>query len=165
MVALEESDLDDVSGVAGVAQDSQNTLRLVNKSGDVVTYNYMKDYKGNAHKYLMAKAMVEDGEDQHSPDKVKVTPRSNPPLFTPPTPSDEYLDAEDSYEDDDIDDPMLAKLNKFMCSLKGKKLTMFHMLMEMVSKHTISIKELETLVTEEKEKYEILERKVQYEEA
>ena len=60
---------------------------------------------------------------------------------------------------------MLAKLNKFMCSLKGKKLTMFRMLMEMVSKHTITIKELETLVTEEKEKCEILERKVQYEEA
>ena len=91
--------------------------------------------------------------------------RTNTPLFTPPTSSDEYLDAEDSYEDDDLDDPMLAKLNKFMCSLKGKKLTMFHMLMEMVSKHTITIKELETLVTEEKEKYEILERKVQYEEA
>ncbi len=60
---------------------------------------------------------------------------------------------------------MLAKLNKFMCSLKGKKLTMFRMLMEMVSKHTITIKELETLVTEEKEKYEILEWKIQYEEA
>ena len=42
---------------------------------------------------------------------------------------------------------------------------MFRMLMEMVSKHTITIKELETLVTEEKEKCEILERKVQYEEA
>ena len=165
MVAQEESDPDDVSGVAGVAQDSQNTLRLVNKSGDVVTYNYMKDYKGNAHKCLMAKVVVEDGEDQSSPDKVKVTPRSNPPLFTLPTPSDEYLDAEDSYEDDDIDDPMLAKLNKVMCSLKGKKLTMFRMLMEMVSKHTITIKELETLVTEEREKCEILERKVQYEEA
>lgn len=48
---------------------------------------------------------------------------------------------------------MLAKLNKFMCSLKGKKLTMFRMLMEMVSKHMITIKELETFVTEEKEKY------------
>ena len=42
---------------------------------------------------------------------------------------------------------------------------MFRMIMEMVSKHTITIKELETLVNEEKEKYEILERKVQYEEA
>ena len=52
---------------------------------------------------------------------------------------------------------MFAKLNKVMCYLKGKKLTMFRMLMEMVGKHTISIKELETLVTEEKEKYEILE--------
>ena len=108
----------------------------------------------------MAKAVVEDGEDQSSLDKVKVTPRSNPPLFTPSTPSDEYLDAEDSHDDDDdIDDPMLGKLNKFMCSLKGKKLTMFRMLMEMVSKHTITIKELETLVTEENEKYELLERK------
>uniref|UniRef100_M8BNU6 Uncharacterized protein n=1 Tax=Aegilops tauschii TaxID=37682 RepID=M8BNU6_AEGTA len=84
-----------------IAQDSQNTLRLVNKSGDVVTYNYMKDYKGNAHKCLMAKAAVEDGEGQNSPDKVKMI---------------QY---------------MLAKLNKFMCSLKGKKLTMFRMLMEM----------------------------------
>ena len=52
----------------------------------------------------MAKAMIEDGEDQISPDKVKVTPRSNPPLFTPSTSSDEYIDAEDSYEDDDLDD-------------------------------------------------------------
>ena len=64
MVAQEESDPDDVGGVAGVAQDSQTTLRLVNKSGDVVTYNYMKDYKGNAHKCLMAKAVVDDGEQQ-----------------------------------------------------------------------------------------------------
>ena len=131
----------------------------MNKSGDVVTYNYMKDYKGNTHKCVMAKAVVEDGKDQSSPDKVKVTPRSNPPLFTPSTPSDEYLDVEDSYVDDDIDDPMLAKLNKFMWSLKGKKLTMFRMLMEMVGKHTVAIKELETLVTEENEKHEILEQK------
>ena len=43
----------------------------------------VKDYKGNAHKCLMAKAVVEDGEDQHSPDKLKVTPRSNPPLSRP----------------------------------------------------------------------------------
>ena len=41
---------------------------------------------------------------------------------------------------------------------------MFRMLMEMVGKNTVTIKELETLVTEEKEKYEILEQKVQYEE-
>src|SRR5215216_2341399 len=39
------------------------------------------------------------------------------------------------------------------------------MLMEMLSKHTITIKEIKTLVTEEKEKYEILERKVLYEES
>ena len=48
--------------------------------------------------------------------------------------------------------------------LKGKKLTMF-LYAYGDGKHTITIKELETLVTEEKEKYEILERKVQYEEA
>ena len=71
----------------------------------------MKDNKGNAHKCLMAKAVVEDGEDQNSLNKVKVTPRSNPPFFTPSTPGDEYLDAKDNYDDDDIDDPMLAKLN------------------------------------------------------
>ena len=91
MVAHEESDPDDVSGVAGVAQDSQNTLRLVNKSGDVVTYNNMKDYKVNAHMFLTATAMVKDGEDINSPDKDKVTPRSNPPLFTLSNPCDEYL--------------------------------------------------------------------------
>ena len=62
MVAHEKSDPDDVSDVARVSQHSQNTLRLVNKSGDVVTYNYMKDYKSNAHKCLMAKAVVEDEE-------------------------------------------------------------------------------------------------------
>ena len=86
MVAQEESDPEDVGVVAGVAQDTQSTLRLVKKSGDVVHYNYVKDYKGNAHKCLMAKAVVEDGQDQYSPDKLKVTPRSKPPLFTPSTP-------------------------------------------------------------------------------
>ena len=55
---------------------------------------------------------------------------------------------------------MFAKIKKFMCSLKGKKLTMFRILMEMVSKHTNTIKELETLVTEEKERNELLEQKV-----
>ena len=54
---------------------------------------------------------------------------------------------------------MLAKLNKFMCSLKGKKLTMFRMLMDMVSKHTITIKELEALVTEGKENMKSLSGK------
>ena len=88
-------------------------MRLVNKSGDVVTYNYMKDYKRNAHKCLMAKAMVEDGEDQSSPDKVKVTPRSNPPLFTLSTPSDEYLDAEDNYDDDNDDTEKTARIGFF----------------------------------------------------
>ena len=127
----------------------------------VVTYNYMKDYKGNAHKCLMAKAVVEDEESQITPDKIKVTPRSNPPLFTPSIPCDEYIDAEDNYDDDDdddIDDPMIAKLTNFMCSLKEKKLTMFCMLMEMVSKHTITIKELVTLITKEEHDSSNLEK-------
>ena len=77
-------------------------MRLVNKSGDVVHYNYMKDYKGNAHKCLMAKTAMGDGEDQSSHDKVKVTPRLNS-FSLACTPSDEYLDAEDHYEDNDLD--------------------------------------------------------------
>ena len=32
--------------------------------------------------HLMAKAMIKDGKDQSSPYKVKVTPRSNPPLHS-----------------------------------------------------------------------------------
>ena len=113
MVAQEESDLEDVGGAAGVAQDTQSTLRLVKKSGDVVHYNYMKDYKGNAHKCLMAKTTMGDGEDQSSHDKVKVTPWLNSSSLVS-THSDEYLDAEDHYEDNDLDHPMFAKMNKFM---------------------------------------------------
>ena len=125
----------------------------------------MKDYKGNAHKCLMAKSVVDDEEQQASLRKIKVTPWVNPPLFTPTPSSDEFLDVEDDNDEDDINDPLFEKMSKFMSFLKGKKLTMFRMLMEMVSKHTITIKELKTLVTEEKEKYEILKWKVQYEEA
>ena len=118
MIAQKDSGPDDVGGIASVAQDPQNTLRLVNKSGEVVTYNYMKDYKGNAHKCLMANAIVEDHEQQTSSDKVKVTSHSEPPLFSPRTPNDEYLDAVDNHEDNDENDPMYAKLEKIMCSLK-----------------------------------------------
>lgn len=49
MVAQEESNLDDVGGVACVSLDSQNMLKLFNKEGDVVKYIYMKDYMGNTH--------------------------------------------------------------------------------------------------------------------
>ena len=136
MVAHEESDLGDVGGVTGVAQDSRNTLRLVNKSGDVVTYNYMKDYKGNAHKCLMAKAAVDDEEQQASSGKVKVTPRVNPPLFIPSPSSDEFLDAEDNHDENGINDPLFKNMSKVMGSLKGNKPTMFHMLMDMVGKPT-----------------------------
>ena len=44
MFALEGSDPEDVGGVAGVAQDTQKTLKLLNKEGEVVNYNYMSDY-------------------------------------------------------------------------------------------------------------------------
>ena len=54
MLAQEDSGPDDVGGVAGVAQDTQKTLKLLNKKGEVVNYNYMSDYTDNAHKCLMA---------------------------------------------------------------------------------------------------------------
>ena len=42
--------------MAGVAQDTQKTLKLLNKQGEVVNYNYT----GNAHKCLMAKLVDDD---------------------------------------------------------------------------------------------------------
>ena len=52
-----------------------------------------------------------------------------------------------------------------MSSLKGNKLKMFQLLMDVVGKHSTTIKDLETLLAEEKENYAILERKVDFEEA
>src|SRR4051812_18544099 len=52
-----------------------------------------------------------------------------------------------------------------MGSLKGYKLKMFQLLMDVVGKHSTTIKELEILLIEEKENYAILERKVDFEEA
>src|ERR1043165_4120472 len=52
-----------------------------------------------------------------------------------------------------------------MGSLKGNKLKMFQLLMDVVGKNSTTIKDLEILLTEEKENYAILERKVDFEEA
>src|SRR3954468_3282254 len=50
-----------------------------------------------------------------------------------------------------------------MGSLKGNKL--FQLLMDVVGKHSTTIKDLEILLTKERENYAILERKVDFEEA
>src|SRR4051812_24909195 len=52
-----------------------------------------------------------------------------------------------------------------MGSLKGNKHKMFQLLMDVVGKHSTTIKDLEILLTEEKENYALLERKVDFEEA
>jgi hypothetical protein len=93
MIAQDESYPDDVADVADVAQDSQSTLKVVNKKGDVIKYDYMKDYKGNSHKCLMAKMVPDDDEQDASPSKTKVSSSPNPPLFTPKTSTNVYHDA------------------------------------------------------------------------
>ena len=52
-----------------------------------------------------------------------------------------------------------------MSTLKGSKLKMFHYFMDVVSLQTTNIKNLETLVAEEKENYVLLEKRVDVEEA
>ena len=51
-----------------------------------------------------------------------------------------------------------------MSPLKGSKLKMFHHLMDVVSLQSTNIKNLETLVAEEKENYVLLEKRVDVEE-
>ena len=91
MLAQEESGPDDVGGVAWVAQDTQKTLKLLNKEGDVVNYNYMSDYTGNAHKCLMAK-LVDDVPSTSG--KIKVTPFDDSFMLSFETPNDEFPHAE-----------------------------------------------------------------------
>ena len=52
-----------------------------------------------------------------------------------------------------------------MGSLKGNNLKMFQLLMDVVGKDSTTIKDLEILLTKEKENYALLERKVDFEEA
>ena len=162
MVAQEESDPDDVGGVAGVAQDTQKTLKVLNKDGDVVHYNYMSDYTGNAHKCLMAK-LVDDAPS--SSGKIKVTPYDESFMLSSETPNDEFHDAEGDDANNACNDVLFDKVNKMMGTLNGKKLMMFQLLMDVVGKHTTTIDELETLLTEERENYTLLERKIDFEEA
>ena len=161
LIAQEESDPEDVGGVAGVAQDTQKTLKLLNKQGEVVNYNYMSDYTGNAHKCLMAKLV--DDDTPSSSAKIKVTPIDVSFMLPSETPNDEFHDAEGDDANTSYEDLLSDKVNKMMGSLKGNKLKMFQLLMDVVGKHSTTIKDLETLLAEEKENYAILERKVDFE--
>src|SRR4051812_44420121 len=163
LIAQEESDPEDVGGVAGVTQDTQNTLKLLNKQGEVVNYNYMSDYTGNAHKCLMAKLV--DDDTPSSSAKIMVTPIDISFMLPSETPNDEFDDAEGDDANTSYEDFLSVKVNKMMGSLKGNKLKMFQLLMDVVGKHSTTIKDLEILLTEEKENYAILERKVDFEEA
>src|SRR3954462_553601 len=80
-------------------------------------------------------------------------------------PHDEFHDAESDDAHATCEDLLFAKVNKMMSSLKGNKLKMFQLFMDVVGKHSTTIKDLEILLTEEKENYAILERKVDFEEA
>src|ERR1041384_515977 len=163
LIAQEESDPEDVGGVAGVAQDTQKTLKLLNKQAEVVNYNYMSDYTGNAHKCLMAKLVDDDTPSTSA--KIKVTPIDVSFMLPFETPNDEFHDAEGDDANTSYEDLLSDKVNKMMGSLKGNKLKMFQFLMDVVGKHSTTIKDLETLLAEEKENYAILERKVYFEEA
>ena len=164
MVAQDVSDPEDVGGVAGVAQDTQRVLKLLNKEGEVVNYNYMNDYTGNAHKCLMAKT-VNDVPSSSSSGRIKVTPKVDY-LSSPSNAStDEFHDAEDDSDSDEDGSAQIEKMFKLMGNLKGKKLKVFQTVMEVVSNQSTYIKELETLINEEKENYSLLERNVDREEA
>jgi len=149
--------------VAGVAQDTQKTFKLLNKQGEVVNYNYMSDYTGNAHKCLMAKLVDDDTPSTSA--KIKVTPIDVSFMLPSEIPNDEFHDAEGDDANATYEDLLFDKVNKMMGSLKGNKLKMFQLLMDVVGKHSTTIKDLEILLTEEKENYAILERKVDFEEA
>lgn len=73
IIAQDESELDDVVGIVVIAY-----LKLVNKNGDVVKYDYMKDYKGNSHTCLMTKEGVDDDVQDASSSNPKVSSISNP---------------------------------------------------------------------------------------
>ena len=161
-MAQEESDPDDVGGVARVAQDTQKTLKLLNKEGEVVNHNYMSDYTGNAHKCLMTK-LVEDAPSTSG--EIKVTSIDDYFMLSSEAPNDEFHDAEGDEGNDACDDVLFNKVNKIMGTLKGKKLKVFQLLMDVVGKHTTTIDDLEILLTKEKENYALLERKVDFEEA
>ena len=77
-------------------------------------------------------------------------------MFSSSTTNCEFHDAEESNET--CNDVVFEKINKVMSTLKGSKLKMFHYLMDVVSSQSTNIKNLETLVAEEKENYVLLEK-------
>lgn len=95
------------------------------------------------------------------PRQSKVPFSPNPPLFTPKPPTEIFHDAEVECDEEEG----LNKVHKIMFYLKGKNLAMFHSLMDIVGKHTKTIGELQTLLAEEKERNDFLERNGQIEEA
>src|ERR1044071_7023226 len=111
----------------------------------------MSDYTGNAHKCLMDKLVVDDTPSTSV--KIKVTPIDVSFMLPSETPNDEFHDAEGDDANTSYEDLLSDKVNKMMGSLKGNKLKMFKLLMDVVGKHTATIKDLETLLAEEKENY------------
>ena len=95
----------------------------------------------------MAK-LVDD--DPSTSGKIKVTPIDDSFMLSSDAPNDEFHDAEGDDENDACNDVLFDKVNKIMSTLKGKKLNMFQLLMDVVGKHSTTIKDLEILVAEEK---------------
>src|SRR3954467_8685270 len=123
----------------------------------------MSDYTGNAHKCLMAKLVDDDTPSTSA--KIKVTPIDVSFMLPLETPNDEFHDAEGDDANASYEDLLFDKVNKMMGSLNGNKLKMFQLLMDVVGKHSTTIKDLEIRLTEEKENYALLERKIDFEEA
>src|SRR4051812_14352155 len=86
-------------------------------------------------------------------------------MLSSETPNDEFHDAEGDDANGACNDVLFDKVNKMMGTLKGKKLKMFQLLMVVVGTHTTTIDDLETLLTEERENYTLLEQKIDFEEA
>src|SRR3954469_20210098 len=112
LISQEESDPEDVGGVAGVAQDTQKTLKLINKQGEVVNYNYMSDYTSNAHKCLMAKLVDDDTPSTSA--KVKVTPIDVYLMLPSKIANDEFHDAEGDVANSTYEYLLFDKVNKMM---------------------------------------------------
>src|SRR4051812_26530202 len=123
----------------------------------------MSDYTGNAHKCFMAKLV--DDDTPSSSAKIKVTPIDVSFMLPSETPNDEFHDVEAEDANTSYEDLLSDKVNKMMGSLKGNKLKMFKLLMDVVGKHSTTIKDLEILLAKERENYATLERKVDFEEA
>src|SRR3954471_19745349 len=110
-------------------------------------------------------AKLVDDDTPSSSTKIKVTPIDVSFMLPSETPNDEFHDAEGYDANVTYEGLLFDKVNKMMGSLKGNKLKMFQLLMDVVGKHSTIIKDLEILLTEEKENYALLEKKIDFEEA